>query len=162
MEIHAGEGKQVRERGPLPKKPITPLPPKPIVVNSVLNEIRAFEPREPKRIKVSHLFTDKNYLNYIIVPTGYMYNRDIQQARKQDTLVFADKTEAWIYQVCTMPLHSTIIDCLCRKRYGIPVSKVLQVWQDGLKAKKQDIKTISETECLVVFYEKKEKRRRSV
>lgn len=155
MEIHKSQGENVRRRGRPPKKP-APVQ-KPISVKSGFTEIKSFEPRPPKQIKISHLFTEQSYLDYIILPTGYMYNRDIQQAIKGDTLIFADKTLAWVHQVLLAPLNHTIVDLLCRKRYGIPITKVLQVWQEGLKANKQDVKIISETECLIVFYEKKEK-----
>ena len=115
---------------------------------------------ENKEFSVSHIRnTQDRFLDYIILPLGYKHNRDVQKARRGDILRFADDNVAWIDNVITAPLKSSLTDCLCRAVYGFSIAEVLGVWQRGFKAMGNDPKMVSESECLIVFFKEKEHER---
>ena len=100
-------------------------------------------------IKLEHLSVCADCLDYVILPTGYAYNRNIEKAKKGDVLVFADKKRAWVHQVVKRPLRDTLVNCLCQKIYGNSSLNILKVWQNGLKAQRKDEKIISTEEYFV-------------
>ena len=106
---------------------------------------------------VEHIRTaEGRFLDYIIRPLGYRFNQDLKTARKGDVLRFADGSSAWIYKVAVLNIGSSMADCLCRALYGFGALEILGIWQDNLRATKKDTHLISESECLVIFYEDKE------
>lgn len=110
-----------------------------------------------REFKVEHIRTaEGRFLDYIIRPLGYRFNQDLKTARKGDVLRFADGSSAWIYRVAVLNIGSAIADCLCRALYGFGALEILKIWQDNLRAAKKDVRLISESECLVIFYEDKD------
>lgn len=110
-----------------------------------------------REFRVEHIRTaEGRYLDYIIRPLGYRFNKDLKTARKGDVLRFADGSSAWIYKVAVLNIGSAIADCLCRALYGFGALEILKIWQDALRAAKKDVRLISESECLIVFYEDKQ------
>lgn len=110
-----------------------------------------------REFKVEHIRTaEGRFLDYIIRPLGYRFNQDLKTARKGDVLRFADGSSAWIYRVAVLNVGSAIVDCLCRALYGFGALEILKIWQDNLRASKKDVRLISESECLIIFYEDKD------
>lgn len=110
-----------------------------------------------REFRVEHVrMAEGRFLNYIIRPLGYRFNQGLKTARKGDLLHFADGSSAWIYKVAVLNIGSTITDCLCRALYGFGALEILGIWQDALRAAKKDVHLISESECLIVFYEDKQ------
>lgn len=110
-----------------------------------------------REFKVEHIrTTEGRFLDYIIRPLGYRFNQDLKTARKGDVLRFADGSSAWIYRVAVLNIGSAIADCLCRALYGFGALEILKIWQDNLRAAKKDVRLISESECLIIFYEDKD------
>ena len=118
---------------------------------------REFRVGKAREFRVEHIRTaEGRYLDYIIRPLGYRFNQDLKTARKGDVLRFADGSTAWIYRVAVLNIGSSMADCLCRALYGFGALEILRIWQDALRAAKKDVRLISESECLVIFYEDKE------
>lgn len=118
---------------------------------------REFSAGKAREFRVEHIRTaEGRFLDYIIRPLGYRFNQDLKTARKGDVLRFADGSSAWIYKVSVLNIGSTMADCLCRALYGFGALEILGIWQDALRAAKKDVRLISESECLIVFYEDKE------
>lgn len=118
---------------------------------------REFSVGKAREFRVEHIRTaEGRFLGYIIRPLGYRFNQDLKTARKGDVLRFADGSSAWIYKVAVLNIGSSMTDCLCRALYGFGALEILGIWQDNLRAAKKDTHLISESECLVVFYEDKE------
>lgn len=118
---------------------------------------REFRVCKAREFRVEHIRTaEGRYLDYIIRPLGYRFNQDLKTARKGDVLRFADGSSAWIYKVSVLNIGSAMADCLCRALYGFGALEILGIWQDNLRAAKKDVRLISESECLIVFYEDKE------
>lgn len=110
-----------------------------------------------REFKVEHIRTaEGRFLDYIIRPLGYRFNQDLKTARKGDVLRFADGSSAWIYRAAVLNVGSAIADCLCRALYGFGALEILKIWQDNLRAAKKDVRLISESECLIIFYEDKD------
>ena len=119
--------------------------------------MRRIEASKVREFRVEHIRTaEGRFLDYIIRPLGYRFNQDLKTARKGDVLRFADGSSAWIYKVSVLNIGSTITDCLCRALYGFGALEILGIWQDALRAAKKDVRLVSESECLIVFYEDKE------
>ena len=118
---------------------------------------REFSTGKVREFRVEHIRTaEGRYLDYIVRPLGYRFNQDLKTARKGDVLRFADGSSAWIYKVAVLNIGSAMADCLCRALYGFGALEILGIWQDNLRAAKKDTHLISESECLVVFYENRE------
>lgn len=115
-----------------------------------------------REFRVGHVrMAEGRFLDYIIRPLGYRLNQDLKTARKGDVLRFADGSSAWIYRVAVLNIGSAMADCLCRALYGFGALEILGIWQDNLRAAKKDVvHLISESECLVIFYEDKEDEQR--
>lgn len=119
--------------------------------------MRRIEASKVREFRVEHIRTaEGRFLDYIIRPLGYRFNQDLKTARKGDVLRFADGSSAWIYKVVVLNIDSSVADCLCRALYGFGAMEILKIWQDALRAAKKDIRLISESECLVIWYENKE------
>ena len=107
-----------------------------------------------REFKVEHIRTaEGRFLDYIIRPLGYRLNQNLKTARKGDVLRFADGSSAWIYKVSVLNIGSSMADCLCRALYGFGALEILGIWQDNLRAAKKDTHLISESECLIIWYE---------
>lgn len=120
-------------------------------------KVRESKVGKVREFSVEHIRTaEGRFLDYIIRPLGYRFNQDLKTARKGDVLRFADGSSAWIYKVSVLNIGSTMADCLCRALYGFGALEILGIWQDALRAAKKDAHLISESECLIVFYEDKQ------
>lgn len=124
---------------------------------SKVGKVREFSAGKAREFRVEHIRTaEGRYLDYIIRPLGYRFNQDLKTARKGDVLRFADGSSAWIYKVVVLNIDSSVADCLCRALYGFGAMEILGIWKDNLRATKKDTHLISESECLIIWYENRE------
>lgn len=107
-------------------------------------------------IKIEHDKCADPKFDYIIVPIGMRYNTDLQSLRRGDIIQFLDNREHYVDSVVKIPLKSSIAESLCRLRYNIGILKAFELWQDRVRLQKMDARIISDSECLVIFYHKKE------
>lgn len=111
---------------------------------------------KPKVVNVAHDKSGDARSNYVLFPIGFKYNEDLQSLRAGDIVKFLDGSEHWVESVVRLPIKSAIAEALCKARYGFSITRAVELWQDRLRLRKEDIKVMSENECLIVFYYKEE------
>lgn len=116
------------------------------------------EHSEPRRVKVAHDKCDDARLDYVLFPIGFKYNETLQSLRRGDIVVFLDGSEHYVWSALRVSLKSAIVEYLCWMRYGFGISRAVELWQDRLRLRKEDIKVMSENECLVLFFDREEVR----
>ena len=111
---------------------------------------------KPKVVTIAHDKCLDARSNYVLFPIGFKYNEDLQLLRSGDIVKFLDGSEHWVESVVRLPIKSAIAEALCKARYGFGITRAVELWQDRLRLRKEDIKVMSENECLIVFYYKEE------
>lgn len=109
-----------------------------------------------KRVKLEHDICEDPRLSFIIVPIGFKYNLELQELNKGDIIVFLGGSEHYVEDAVKLPLKSAIANALCRLRYNIGIDKAIDIWTQRLKMRREKVKAMSDKECLVIFYHKKE------
>lgn len=113
---------------------------------------------EPHRVKVAHDKCGDARLDYALLPIGFKYNEALQGLRRGDIVVFLDGSEHYVWSALRVSLKSAIVEYLCWMRYGFGISRAIELWQDRLRLRKEDVKVMSENECLVLFFDREEVR----
>lgn len=113
---------------------------------------------EPRKVKVAHDKCGDARLDYALFPIGFKYNEALQSLRRGDIVVFLDGSEHYVWSALRVSLKSAIVEYLCWMRYGFGISRAVELWQDRLRLRKEDIKVMSENECLVLFFDREEVR----
>jgi hypothetical protein len=113
---------------------------------------------KPKVVKIAHDKCLDARSNYVLFPIGFKYNEDLQSLRSGDIVKFLDGSEHWVESVVRLPIKSAIAEALCKARYGFGITRAVELWQDRLILRKEDIKVMSENECLVLFFDREEVR----
>ena len=111
-----------------------------------------------RTVKVAHDIGGEDRLSFVLFPVGFRYNRELAELRKGDIMVFLDKSEHYVRGVCRLSLRSALAEHLCWLRYGFGIERAITLWRERLLLGKQDVKVMSNDECLIVFYEKEEVR----
>lgn len=111
-----------------------------------------------RKIKVMHDKVNNDRLDYVLFPFGFAYNVDLQRIRRGDIIVFLDKSEHYVFSICKVDVASAIAECLCYKRYGISITRAMEIWKDRARFSGYDEKAINDSECLVVWYDKRDVR----
>lgn len=109
--------------------------------------------RTQKTFHPLHELPKEPHSDFILLPCGYMLNREYNEAQKGDVIVFHDGEQRELLMVCKIPLDACC-DALCRMRYGVPLKKVLMQWQNNSVLLGGGKKAVSEDECFIVFYGK--------
>lgn len=107
-------------------------------------------------LKIEHDTNPDPKFDFIIVPIGMRYNTDLQSLRRGHIIQFLDGTEHYVDSVVKIPIRSSIAESLCRLRYNIGILKAVELWKDRVRLKRLDARVMSEDECLIIFYHKKE------
>lgn len=89
--------------------------------------------------------------DFILLPYGYMQNREYDKARPGDILVFHEGERRMIRAVRRMRMDA-VCDSFCRMRYGIPLKRLLEEWRMNAFYLGAGKGSVSSDECLVVFY----------
>lgn len=102
---------------------------------------------------MNHAVPGEFRLGYILLPMGYSYNKDIQAAKKGDTLKLMGDSKGYkIFSVRKLSLRGPDADVLCRLRYGITIKGALMRWQSNARLEGHSANVISTEECLWVIY----------
>ena len=109
-----------------------------------------------KLLKIEHDKCSDPKFDFIIVPIGLRYNTDLQDLRRGDVIKFLDGSEHYVDSVVVMPIKSAIAESLCRLRYNIGILKAVELWKDRVRLQRLDARAMSDSECLIIFYHKKE------
>lgn len=88
--------------------------------------------------------------DFILLPYGYMYNREFDNARHGDTLMFGD-VQKTILSVQRLKMDKAC-DCLCRMRYGIHLDELISRWRHESVLFGGGIHAVSTEVCLIVFF----------
>ena len=139
MAKHKGKG--VQDKGQVKSKP------------SAEAKAKAVAIAEPRRVKVAHDKCGDTRLDYALFPIGFKYNEALQSLRRGDIVVFLDGSEHYVWSALRVSLKSAIVEYLCWMRYGFGISRAVELWQDRLRLRKEDIKIMSDSECLILFFD---------
>lgn len=90
-------------------------------------------------------------MDFILLPYGYILNREYDEARNGDILRFHSGESRVLHSVCKIPMDACC-DSLCRMRYGVPLKRVLMQWQNNAILLGSGKRAVSTEECLIVFY----------
>lgn len=110
--------------------------------------------RTPRSFKVKHSDPGDFHLGYILLPIGYAYNAEWNNAKKGDILRFWDGGDYPIFAIRKLKLNKPDADILCRMRYGITIKRAIQIWQSNAKMEGHGAKAVSTEECLWIIYGK--------
>lgn len=113
---------------------------------------------KPKVVKIAHDKCGDARLDFALFPIGFKYNEALQSLRRGDIVVFLDGSEHYVWSALRVSLKSAIVEYLCWMRYGFGISRAVELWQDRLRLRKEDVKVMSENECLVLFFDREEVR----
>lgn len=107
-------------------------------------------------LKVEHDTNPEPKFDYIMVPIGMRYNTDLQSLRRGHIIQFLDGSEHYVDSIVKVPIRSSIAESLCRLRYNIGILRAVELWKDRVRLQRLDARVMSEDECLIIFYHKKE------
>ena len=102
-----------------------------------------------------HDKVNNDRLDYVLFPFGFAYNVDLLNIRRGDIIVFLDKSEYYVYSTCRVPTNSAVAECLCYKRYGISITRAMEIWKNRATSCGYGEKAVNDSECLVIWYVKK-------
>lgn len=112
--------------------------------------------KEKKTYRLKHEDPGVFPMGYILLPWGYMYNTDIESAKKGQRIRFFSGEEYVIFCVKKISLKTKGTDLLCRIRYGITIRAALQRWRNNARLEGHGSMAVSGEECLWVIYEKED------
>lgn len=111
-----------------------------------------------KRVKVAHDKCGDARLDYVLFPIGFRYNKELQELRRGDIVVFLDGSEHYVWASMRVSIKIALVEYLCRMRYGFGIARAMEIWQDRLRVRKEDVRLMSDSECLILFFEREEVR----
>lgn len=91
--------------------------------------------------------------DFILLPCGYMLNREFNEAVKGDVLQFSDGSRREILLASRIPMDKCC-EGLCHMRYGVGMLAVLRKWRKNAILLGAGVDSVSDEECLIVFYGK--------
>lgn len=107
-------------------------------------------------LKPLHKYPHVSYLDYFLLPVGYVTNRDFVEAKKGDKIIFHDGIERTFIYSMRIPVNG-LCNMLCMMRYGYPIQKVIERWQRNAILLGSGIDSINTDECLIVFFNRYDK-----
>lgn len=114
------------------------------------------EPKKAKIFKAQHSEPGDFQLDYILLPIGYVYNKEWLDAKRGDSIRLFNGGTYKIFSVRKISMVAGAADILSRIRYGITIKGCLARWQQNAKLEGHSPDAVSERECLWVIYEKGE------
>lgn len=110
-----------------------------------------------KIFRPHHAMPKAMYLDYILIPIGYAYNRPIQKAQDGDRMIFLDGERVAIDTIAKIKSQTKMCDMICRARYGVGIERVIEIWKNNATLEGYGRDAVSEDECLLItfFNEKK-------
>lgn len=114
------------------------------------------EPKKNRVFKAQHSENGGFVLDYILLPIGYVYNKEWLEAKRGDSIRLFNGGTYKIYAVRKIALARGAADILSRMRYGISIKGCLARWKQNARLEGHAASAVSERECLWVIYEKNE------
>lgn len=114
-----------------------------------IDELNAAEDHASKVISIMHQSTMRK--PWILMPIGFYYNRELQNAKKGDVILFSDGKRREIEYVSIIPINSGLTDYLCRKTYVGNMQVVMRRWKMNAIFEGHNEKVYSHDECLLIF-----------
>lgn len=112
--------------------------------------------RKPTTFHPEHDLPGPAHYDFILLPHGYSYNKAILGAKRGDRIHFSDGPVRYIYNVSLIPMDTPYCRSLCRYRYGVPLSRVIEVWKNNALLLGYGKNAVSEDECIILFYGEEE------
>lgn len=107
------------------------------------------EPFPKKVISIMHQSTMRK--PWILMPIGYHYNRDLQNAKQGDVLLFSDGKRMEIDYKTIVPIINGLTDYLCRQTYVGGMQNVMRRWKMNAVFEGHNERVYSHDECLLIF-----------
>lgn len=95
-------------------------------------------------------------MDYILLPIGYSYNRDITEAKKGDKIRFADGKTYKVFAIRKVKIASALADILAQMRYGVSIKRMVSIWQRDAMMLGHGRSVVSLEECIFLTYNKEE------
>lgn len=105
---------------------------------------------EPRVISVMHQST--MHKPWILMPIGYYYNCDLQNAKEGDIILFSDGERREIEYTSIVPIKSGLTDYLCRKTYIGNMQVVMRRWKTNAIYEGHNERVYSHDECMIIFF----------
>lgn len=113
-------------------------------------EIPTGNKREPKVFSIFHDSMMRK--PWILLPIGTFYNRELQEAKEGDIILFSDGKRKEIEYASVIPLKNSLTGYLCKKTYiaGLPI--VMRRWDMNAEFENYGHGSVSRDECLIIFF----------
>lgn len=96
------------------------------------------------------------FADYILLPLGYSYNREFLSASEGELLKLGDGNIFPILRVGILSLKNPATEGLCFARYGITLKLAQKLWTMNAFAQGYGKDALSDEECLIIVYGKKD------
>lgn len=113
---------------------------------------------EKKVFKLFHSKPQEPHGDYIILPVGYTYNRELLKIKAGDIIEFSDGKRHTVIKAGLIDAKSSAAEALCYIRYGISLTRALQIWKNRVTVLGYGANSINEDECIILTYGKEIKR----
>lgn len=91
--------------------------------------------------------------NFVLLPIGYIFNADLLNCQRGDTITFVDGGKYRVIYAKKMPIDE-LSASLCIMRYGFSIDYWLELWKEMVKYGGNNKNAISDSECLLIIYGK--------
>lgn len=115
----------------------------------------SIQEREPKVFSIFHDTTMRK--PWILLPIGTYYNRELQDAKEGDFILFSDGKRKEIEYVNIIPLNNSLIGYLCKKTYIARLPIVMKRWEMNAEIEGYGHGSVSRDECLIIFFKEDKK-----
>lgn len=105
--------------------------------------------RTPKKISISHYH--RMLKPWIILPYGMYYNKELMEAREGDILLFTDGFEREIEYITPVRTHTSYTNYLCRKTYGVGLSRIKERWRANIEFEGHNINAITQDRVMLIY-----------
>ena len=108
------------------------------------------------KLKAFHDTPRDFHADYILLPLGYSYNREFLNVSEGDLMRMGDGKVFPVLRTGILSLRNPATEGLCFARYGITLRSAQRVWKTNAFAQGYGKDALSDEECLIVIYGKKE------
>lgn len=104
---------------------------------------------ESKKIAIAHYHQIRK--DWIILPYGAYYNKELLQARIGDIILFSDKVEREIEYITPIKTHAGLTDFLCLKTYGVGLNRIKERWKRNVECMGHKWEVIEQDRVLLIY-----------
>lgn len=92
----------------------------------------------------------------VMIPVGLYYNREAQELKGGDTIVFFDGEEREVISVVYMNLKTSTAGLICEYIYHATLKRVFKQWEINIIIEGGVPQAISREKCLLIRYREKD------